>query len=401
MLPIGMPMKSAMQECCYEKQMPETKTTIFVKEVYSAVDLYLNCLSGSHFIRFMQKIRLYIGLAVFFISFISCNVKTAEKQREISRSFYYWKSVFELTDFEKQEIKDLKIEALYVKFFDVGWNATKSKPTPIAVIRIKDKDFFKEDKQQIIPTVFITNETLYKINIAQCKGLAADILNLIRGICTTNEIQNVREIQIDCDWTAETKEKFFSIIDNLKVSDSSYNYSATIRLHQIKYVERAGVPIVNRGMLMAYNMGNLKNPGIKNSILEVDELKKYSSYISNYPLPLDVALPLFDWCVIFRNGVYVGLMQNLDIKDLKELVLEKGDNKYLVKRDSIVNGFEFKMNDVIRHEKSDYKEVIAAANIIAKQLNSISFRVALFHLDSTVLKKYTTNELENIYNSFR
>ena len=339
-------------------------------------------------------------MILVFISLLSCNTKSVEKQNHVSRSFYYWKSVFTLTPFEKKEIKDLNIAALYIKFFDVSWDVTKQKPLPIAVLKINDKEIFKAEEIQIIPTVFITNETLYRINIFQCKDLATNILSLIKGICKNNDIKSVKEIQIDCDWTVETKEKFFSIIDNLKEADTSYLYSATIRLHQIKYVEKSGVPLVSRGMLMAYNMGNLKNPEVKNSILDVEELKKYSSYIGNYPLPLDVALPLFDWCVIFRNGAYVGLMQNLNIEQLKKFSELKIDNKYLVQKDTVINSFGFKAGDVIRYEKSDYKDVLSAANIIAKQLNNHSFRVALYHLDSSVLIKYINNELENIYNCF-
>ncbi len=348
----------------------------------------------------MPKKRLYIGIVLVFISLVSCNTKSLEKQNNVSRSFYYWKSVFTLTPFEKREIKDFNIESLYIKFFDVSWDVTKQKPLPIAVLKIKDNEIFKADALQIIPTVFITNESLYRINISQCKELAADMLSLIKRICKNNDINNVKEIQIDCDWTAETKEKFFSIIDNLKEADSSYLYSATIRLHQIKYVEKSGVPSVSRGMLMAYNMGNLKNPEVKNSIIDVEELKKYSSYIGHYPLPLDVALPLFEWCVIFRNGVYVGLMQNLDIEQLKKFAELSKDNKYLLQKDTLINSFGFKAGDVIRYEKSDYKDVLSAANIITKQLNNHSFRVALYHLDSSVLIKYSNHELENIFDSF-
>ena len=345
-----------------------------------------------------KKGNFLLGL-ILMVSLIGCN-RNSKDRIEISRAFYFWKSVFNLNDFEKQEIKNLNVDILYLKFFDVGWDVTFSKPLPVAVLKVKDKDFFKANNLQIIPTVFITNETLYKIKIEQCPELATNIIKLVNEISSLNNIPNVKEIQIDCDWTSETKEKFFAIVDHLKSIDSSVIYSATIRLHQVKYVQKSGVPDVERGMLMAYNMGNLKNPDVTNSILDVNELKKYSSFISTYPLPLDVALPLFDWCVIFRNNSYIGLMQNLNAKELESFTQIVAKDKYLLKKDTIINGFQFLTGDIIRNEKSEYNDVIAAAKIIKKQLNSVSFRVALYHLDSSVLQKYSNNEIENLYNCF-
>ncbi len=57
--------------------------------------------------------------------------------------------------------------------------------------------------------------------------------------------------------------------------------------------------------------GQFKNPATNNSIIEHNELKKYISNLARYPLPLDVAFPLFEWKVLFRKGNYAGLIQKL------------------------------------------------------------------------------------------
>ena len=54
---------------------------------------------------------------------------------------------------------------------------------------------------------------------------------------------------------------------------------------------------------------------------------------------------------------------------------------------------------MIRNEQTDITEVLAAANEISKQLKNTRPRVSLYHLDSVLLNKYTTHELETIYNS--
>ena len=48
--------------------------------------------------------------------------------------------------------------------------------------------------------------------------------------------------------------------------------SATIRLHQVKYRADTGVPPVDRGMLMAYNLLPPDQAGERSSILDNREL---------------------------------------------------------------------------------------------------------------------------------
>ena len=150
---------------------------------------------------------------------------------------------------------------------------------------------------------------------------------------------------------------------------------------------------------MCYNMGNLKDPASKNSILETEELKKYIGNLSTYPLPLDVAFPLFDWKVLYRNNVYAGLIQGLPDAAFSSSFCSKTSNRYHVLKDTLLQGYNLRKGDMIRDEQSDIKEVLAAENEIAKHLKNTPLRVSLYHLDSVILSKYSTHELESIYNS--
>ena len=71
-----------------------------------------------------------------------------------------------------------------------------------------------------------------------------------------NDIENVKEIQIDCDWTASTQEAYFEFLHYLKekAKDKQIQLSATIRLHQLSMTP----PPVDRGILMMYNTGDVK-----------------------------------------------------------------------------------------------------------------------------------------------
>lgn len=339
------------------------------------------------------------GVFVYLVLLCCCLFSCTEKhtKRNIERSFYYWKSVFKLTDFEKQRLDSLQVKTIYLKFFDVDWDDEKKQPIPKAPIRIIDSTYLELHSIKIIPTVFITNECIQKIDADKINLLADKIVSLVKNtLLNTLPGHVINEVQIDCDWSASTKEKYFSLLTKIK-RPAIPTLSSTIRLHQIKYVSATGVPPVERGLLMCYNMGNLKDPSTKNSIIETAELKKYTGNLSTYPLPLDVALPLFEWYVLFRNNQYKGLIKTIDI--INPAIKKINNDHYFFLKDTTINDIAFKKGDLLRKEKSEYDEVVKAAKLISSKLKNTTLTLALFHLDSVTLKKYSTHELESIYNS--
>jgi hypothetical protein len=347
----------------------------------------------THSFYFSNLLRLLI--LALLINLSSCN--TEKQPRQITPSFYYWKSILTLTNFEKQKLDSLKVKTIYIKFFDVDWDEATRKPLPVA--KLQASRLMLQGGFTIIPTVFITNECIQRIDTSQVKQLAENIYSLILEIKQAIGIDSIPEIQIDCDWTETTKDKYFQLLNNTKQKTPNTKLSCTIRLHQIKFLSKTGVPPVDRGLLMCYNMGNLKNPATNNSILETEELKKYTGNLSRYPLPLDVAFPLFNWKVLYRNNQYSGLIQGLPDAVFSNSFCPKTGNRYRVLKDTLLQGYDLRKGDMLRDEQSDIKEVLAAAGEISRHLKNTPLRVSLYHLDSVILSKYSTHELESIYNS--
>ncbi|MEO5888906.1 MAG: hypothetical protein ABIQ31_01575 [Ferruginibacter sp.] len=344
---------------------------------------------------YVDRWLLLIYLSLLTLGLNSCIEKN--RARQVDRSFYYWKSTVQLTAFELNRLDSLHAKTIYLKLFDVDMESSTALPVPKAKLQVRDKHLFSG--YHIIPTVFITNACFQKIDSSQTILLADKIHQLIKDICEINQLNNIDEIQVDCDWTAGTRNKYFSLLQRIKEL-SNTNISATIRLHQVKFMATSGVPPVGRGLLMCYNMGNLKSPATKNSIIETSELKKYTANLSSYPLPLDVALPLFEWKVLFRNNVYHGLLENIDENIFTKSFTRKNNNLTEILADTLLAGYDLKKGDLLRSEKSDANEIMAAANEINKHLDNTRMRVSFYHLDSVTLNKFTTNELEEIYNIF-
>ena len=350
---------------------------------------------------YKYKYKDCIGITAFLLAILTFACNKKREDRKVENSFYYWKSILKLTDFEKQRLDSLNIKTLYIKFFDVGWSDEAQTPAPLA--KLQANNFKLPQKFNVIPTVFITNECIQKIHSSQIVVLANNIFSLVHEIINSNGFNNIKEIQMDCDWTVSTRSNYFLLLEKINAlwKNTAIPISATIRLHQIKFLSKTGVPPVDKGLLMCYNMGNLKNPATKNSIIETKELEKYIGNLANYPLPLDVALPLFDWKVLFRKNVYTGLIENLPDAFFNKSFTLKKDNRFVILKDTLLAGYDFKKGDVLRDEQSEYNEILSAAGEINKRLKNTQPRVSLYHLDSVILKKYTLHELETIYNSMR
>jgi hypothetical protein len=319
---------------------------------------------------------------------------TQKKKIEVQRSFYYWKSILSLSHRQQAVLDSFSVQKLYIKFFDVDWDNSSHTALPISKIQFKDA---LPAGINCIPVVFITNETLQHSHQEQIDSLGKKIIQLVENIATINHLKLFPELQIDCDWTTGTRDSYFQLLKAIRQQPFLRNkeLSATIRLHQLKFIRQAGLPPVDKGLLMCYNMGNLYNSQVNNSILDVEELKKYIGSLQEYPLKLDIALPIFDWYVWFRNNRFKGLIGsgNLDEKFSKT-------EKTIFEKDSTVNGYTFEQGDWLRYEYCDAQSLKETARLIRERLRYDKITVVLYHLDDYHLSKYSIHEMEAIFNRF-
>ncbi len=353
---------------------------------------------------------LWIPAAAVLFLFFSCRQQV--NPRQINRGFYYWKSRLTVTDKEKAVLTGLKTTRLYIKFFDVNWNEESGSIQPVAKINFDSLAVQQLLQQniQFIPVVFITNESLLKIDSAASIILAQKIIQLTADIMLKQQLSPVDEFQLDCDWTVSTKKNYFLLItevkrlmraDHLSFTDSAL-LSATIRLHQVKYRGKSGIPEVDKGLLMCYNMGNLKNPVTKNSILDTKELKKYLSGLESYSLPLDIALPLFSWNVYFSNNTYKGIISNISKDELTFACGQWNKNMFTFSKDTVLKNIPFQKNDQLRLEESTQDELLQTATFVADHLpqKKRTVTVIFYHIDELLLYKHPQHELETLFHCF-
>jgi hypothetical protein len=324
------------------------------------------------------------------------------KKKAFTPAFYYWKTAFRLDTAEQNALKETRAGKLYVRLCDVGWDSRRNAPVPHdallpgGVIPAGVKP---------VPVIFLEQEVLGHLSSeALVDSLAANMGRYVAAVCG-NAGWKAEELQIDCDWTTGTDSVYFDLLRRIRAQPFLQGkiLSATIRLHQVKYLSRSGVPPADRGMLMCYNMGNTKNPQAHNSILDVAEAKDYLKNLHAYTLPLDLALPLFRWCLWYRGQRLVGILRDVEPEDCSRLpfLRQERGNLYRCIRNADWGGYPLRAGDLIRAEAPSQDDVEEVASYAADRLSNDTFTVAFYHLDRLPLKKFPPHALEAILDRCR
>jgi hypothetical protein len=347
----------------------------------------------------MQQLKQYGYGSLILWCFLMLSCKHVPHQ--VTRGFYYWKTAYKPTSAEIQTLHQLQCTRIYVRLFDVDWNAANNAAVPVAPIRISKQ---LDTSFVYIPVVFITQGALTRMSDTGIAALAGNIASVTQQVCNAANI-HPPEIQIDCDWTGTMKDKYFNLLCSIKHQPylAGKTLSCTIRMHQAKYTKQSGIPPVDKGLLMCYNMGDLKRYNTRNSIIDMEQAKLYLKYLDTYPLPLDVALPLFRWCLLFRDGRFKGILRDVQPEDISanSLFAQEQGNIYRSTTDSSWSGYYFRMGDIIRTEGPSNTALEEMANYTAVHIKNRVVNVVFFDCDSLILSKYPVDELEKIYSAYK
>lgn len=325
----------------------------------------------------------------------SVAIKTITSRCE-ANSIYHWKTTFNPTESGMGIYREHDIKRLYLRFFDVAldnhWLEEQLAPIPIATTVFSQ---IPSEDMETIPVVYITLDAMRDMK-GQEAEYADKIVTRVLAMTKRHKIRNVYEIQLDCDWTGTTRESYFKLCQAARDSlhKQGIALSVTVRLHQLN---ETLYPPVDRGVLMLYNTGGLKNTETVNSILDSRNVESYLKKTITYGIPLDYAYPTFAWGVWFSDGKFRAILHNTNFSD-EEFYQWQSKNMYKVIKNHYLESHALNTGDIIRLENSDYEEVLKVKKRVESKLQGYS--VILYHLDSANLSQYTYNEIKNIYDHY-
>lgn len=363
------------------------------------------------------KPRYFLFALILLSIFSSCSDN--KRKTTVTKSYYFWRTGKSITSSEIMFLKEHAISKLYVKLLDVDWRELDG-AYPVSETSLEEIqhsfDEYKITDINLVPVLFITNKTFTKVDSASLPLLAKRVIRRCLPAWDSIDVEYEQgrsfkgsrpyfptEIQFDCDWTVSTAGKYFyflHIVDSL-LRPEQITLSATIRLHQFKYTEKTGVPPVDRGMLMVYNISDLTQYGAGNSIFEPAKAGAYFTG-KKYPLPMDIALPAYSWAIIFRDKQFYQIYNHLSESDLKKysFLRSTGNHLYQVTQDTVALNLFLRRGDEIRAETIDNKLLLEAALLARKAVNTDSLSLALFELSESEIKNYDHETIEAVYNSY-
>ncbi len=185
---------------------------------------------------------------------------------------------------------------------------------PNATIRFADQ---VPQDLEIIPTIYITENCMHQHH----DGLVRRMVERILQINQTNDVSGVKEIQIDCDYTARSRKVYYDFLSEVRAEakKNGLRLSTTIRLHQLSMPE----PPADYGVLMLYNTGDPQKFQERNPILDIRDVQPYLRYLSDYPLPLAAAYPVFRWQRTIYGVHIEHTVEASEILHVKQVVEQK------------------------------------------------------------------------------
>jgi hypothetical protein len=280
----------------------------------------------------VPNVRFRLLILFFAISLIACD------QRTKSMSFYYWRKVYAPDSTEITALRENEVHTLYLHYFDVEWPDSVNAPILGSPVRFDSLP----TAYNIIPVVFFSNKVFEKLDSAAVPDLADKVLTLVTRISRSAQLQPA-EIQFDCDWTEKGKNNYFNFLRQYH-SASGVVLSSTIRLYQIKFADRTGIPPVDHGVLIFYNMDSAESP-TGNPIYERSSAHRYTPSLRSYPLMLDLALPI---------------IRTASADDL--LGIEDEVNRHSNHRIRNLIFFDLDRQDLLRYDKGLFQELLNQIN---------------------------------------
>ncbi|MBV8251201.1 MAG: hypothetical protein JO154_01240 [Chitinophaga sp.] len=337
-----------------------------------------------------MRFRISLLLLFSIIAALSC-----KRSRPTSHAFYYWKSSCYSEDADN--IAKLRPDNIYLHYFDVIWDERRKMPVPVAS---PDKYSYSSWSrlQGIKPVVYIENRVFEKLPVDSCAVLARKVAAKIRALNRQLNMQGIiTEMQFDCDWTASTQKQYFTFLQAFRANEVYKTISATIRLYPYKYQQRMGVPPVDRGMLMCYNLNSINNPDVNNSIIMQEEVKRYITGKTVYPLPLDLAFPVFGWYAWFRNNEFQQIIYgDASLAEDTSVFHPVIANNFISKLDTVMDNHYIREGDVLRREYAQPAELQEIIRYVTGKIPNYE-TIAFYHWNTPNMNKYAPLIQETFY----
>ncbi|PLW92127.1 MAG: hypothetical protein C0592_12450 [Marinilabiliales bacterium] len=381
-----------------------------------------------------MRIIFIIKLSVLSVILSAFTLKSCKKEGgDSQRSVILWKSTEGLNETDEEVLNSLSVSHTYIRYADVEWNPVYERHEPVKGVNAWNFDYMSANSTAVI---FITNEVLVNLTYPKMKDLALKIAALYKDrheefakrygnifgyyrntnpdldhetkraqadSITTDWMKRNNKLLIDCDWSETTRDKYFALIKELKTELRDTEIQSTLRLWQYRDYKLAGIPPVERCLLMCYSTGDPKNPNTENAIVDFATIKKYITH-SRYQTDLDIALPVYSWGTLFRNGEFAGIISPLTLNYLEgnpSLFQQNDSTHFTILRDTVLGNTYYRYGDKLHFQGVNIEELLEIARFIKSKLKpGEEDKISLFSYDPLYFNQIGHENIRKIYRVF-
>ncbi len=340
--------------------------------------------------------RLYQQLSLLFV--LATVLFSACTPYVVRPAFYYWDDHWELPDLTRQYLDTLGSDRIYVRFFDVEWDAQRNRALPIRSIHLAPT--FPAGLE-LVPVVYLSEHILPEIRPEARQQLAALIFERVIRIADSLPFHSV---QLDCNWSVATKDAYFGLLEHLQQQLHAVGADLTVSVypHHIVGRDSLGVPPTQQAMFMLYEIADMDRISQDNTLCSTDQLRAAVVAAENYPLVLDLVLPIFSWGLVVRNQETVALMRHLHLSELEDRDRFEVVNAYFyrVLENTYLDGVFLYKNDLIRVESVNPDQLKKTLKPLSPYLRRDQLEVGFYHYDLNTLSQYAVGEIEALLELF-
>ena len=276
------------------------------------------------------------GKNIIWVCLLCLLITGCSERQELTEgnAVYFWRTDLRLDSTEWAFLQRYQINKVYCRYFDVVIDEEGAEPKPNATIAFSCT---------LPDSIELTEDCMHQAH----QGLAEKIVKRIRQMNETNDIRQVSEIQIDCDYTLKSRKNYYEFLKEVKQAWGQ-TLSTTIRLHQLSME----APPVDYGVLMIYNTGDPRKWEERNPILDIRDVQPYLKRLDSYPLPLAAAYPVYQWVRMIRNiriEHTVGADEILRVKEAVEK--ERSSLK------NVIVTYHLDKDNINRYKPETYEEI--------------------------------------------
>lgn len=377
----------------------------------------------------MKNTPFQLILFSFVSIMIFCSCKGQNKP---IFSTFIWKDRQYLSSDEFQRLDTLGISHLYVRYGDVRWNPFLRKAEPVDA---GSEYYTPMTGESVTGVIFITNDVLLNTSMNEIESLGDHVAQMFKSMhenyARNNQLtkdipwydkdgeynnefhqekveekakiwlEQNKELLIDCDWTLASRDKYFELLKQLKKQLPEIKITSTLRLWQYRDYQLAGVPPVHKCLLMCYSTGDPSDPKEENAIFDQQRLEQFLTH-DEYPTDIDIALPVYSWACLFRNGKFRGIISPITLEEIKEqnnLFELKENQTFIVKCDTVIGNLYYRYGDELKFQGVSADDLKTMALFIKGKISlKPDARIGLFSYSE---KNFNTLGNENIQKIFK